>query len=325
MAILLMALGEESAASITRALSPEEMESISYEIARLERVDPSLVDAVLREWRETEQAAHFVAEGGTDYARRLLVKSFGEARANQILKRVETQLAETLTLAPLKKADARQVAGLIRHEHPQSMALIIAHLPPRQAGEVLRELPPDMGSRILFRMARMEKVLPDVLQVLERVLSASTQLSFAESSLVSGGPVAVANILNQLVGDMDRQLLDGMAGIDAELAQTIKELMFVFEDILRLDDQAVSRILREVDTKEMAMALKVASESLREKVLGGMTGRARDALLEEMEFLGAVRMKEVEEAQGRIVATVRALEEAGEVVIRGGEDDVMVA
>ncbi|TVR54306.1 MAG: flagellar motor switch protein FliG [Gemmatimonadales bacterium] len=323
-AILLMALGEEASAEITQTLSPEEMESVSFEIARLERVDPQMVDAVLAEWKEMEQAAHFVAEGGTAYARRLLVKAFGETKANQILKRVEAQLSETLTLAPLKKADAQQVAALIRNEHPQTLALIVAHLPPRQAGEVLRELPAEIGSRILFRMARMEKVLPDILQVVERILGSGSQLSFAESSMVSGGPEAVANVLNQLVGGMDRELLDGMAELDAELARDIKELMFVFEDILQLDDQAVARILREVETREMALALKVASEPLKEKMLSVMTGRARDALLEEMEFLGAVRVKEVEEAQGRVVSAVRALEESGEIVISRGEDDVMV-
>jgi len=323
-AVLLMALGEEQSAEIARSLSPEEMENVSFEIARLDQVDSGLVEAVLREWQEMGQAARFVAEGGTEYARRLLVRAVGEPRANQVLARIESQLSETLTLAPLKKADAQQVAALIRNEHPQTVALIVAHLPPRQAGDVLRELSPELGGRILLRMARMEKVLPDVLQVVERILGSGTQLSFAESSMVSGGPAAVAGVLNQLVGGMDRELLERMAQEDPEFVKNIKELMFVFEDILRLDDQVVAKILREVETRDLSLALKVASDPLKEKILGVMTGRAREALMEEMEFLGAVRMKEVEEAQGRVVSAVRALEEAGEIEIGGGDDDVMV-
>ncbi len=324
-AILLMALGEEASAQVTRTLSPEEMESVSFEIAQLERVDPSLVEAVLSEWKETEQAAHFMAEGGKEYARRLLVAAVGETRADQILRRIEAQLAESLTLTPLKKADAQQVAGLIRNEHPQTVALIAAHLPAAHAADVLRELPVELGSRVLLRMGRMDKVLPDVLQVVERMLGSGAQLSLSENSMASGGPAAVAEVLNQLVGGFDRELLDVMETMDGDLARHVKDLMFVFEDILRLDDQAVSRILREVETRDLALALKVASDPLREKILTVMTGRARDALTEEMEFLGAVRMKEIEEAQGRIVSSVRSLDEAGEILIRGGDDDVMVA
>ncbi len=322
-AILLMALGEEASSEITKSLPPEDVEAISYEIARMDRVDPGVVQAVLEEWRQTEEAAQFVAEGGTEYARRVLVKAFGEPRATQILKRVQAQMSETLTLGTLQKADPRQVAAVLRPEHPQTMALVLAHLPRRQTADVLRELSPEVGSRVLYRMARMEKVLPDVLQLVERVMGSETQVSFSGSSHKSGGPEAVAGVLNELTGGLDKDLLDRMAQVDAELSRSIKDLMFVFEDILRLDDTAVARLLREVETKDLALSLKVASDDLKSKIMAAMTGRAREALNEEMEFLGPVRVRDVEEAQGRVVGAVRQLDEDGEIVIGGG-DDVLV-
>ncbi|TVP45372.1 MAG: flagellar motor switch protein FliG [Gemmatimonadales bacterium] len=319
-AILLMALGEEASSEITRTLPPEDVEAISFEIARLDRVDPAVMEAVLKEWKETETAAQFVAEGGQEYARRILVKAFGEQKANQILKRIEAQISETLTLAPLQKADPRQVAAVLRQEHPQTVALALAHLPARQTAGVLKEMSPELGTQVLFRMARMEKVLPDVLQLVERVLGSGTQISFTGNSMSSGGPEAVAGILNELASGLDRDLLDRMAGMDAELSGSIRDLMFVFEDVIRLDEQAMTRLLREVDTREMALALKVVSDPLREKMLAAMTGRARDALLEEMEFLGPVRVRDVEEAQGRVVAIVRQLEDDGEITLAGAAD-----
>ncbi|TVR64201.1 MAG: flagellar motor switch protein FliG [Gemmatimonadales bacterium] len=322
-AILLMALGDDVSSKITRHLPPEEVEALSYEIARMDRVEPALVEKVLEEWEQTERAAQFVAEGGTDFARRILTKAFGQERADQILSRIEVQLSETLTLAPLQKADPQQVAGLIRNEHPQTMALVLAHLDAQQAGFILKELDSRKASGILMRMALVDKVLPEVLQVVERVLGAGGEVSLSQGGATRGGPIAVASVLNELVGGLEKELLDQMSEVNPELAQEIKDLMFVFEDILKLDDDAVTRIMREVDVRDMATALKVASEPLKEKMLGVMTTRARDALTEEMEFMGPVRMREVEEAQGKVVGTIRSLEEAGEIVVSGGRD-VMV-
>ncbi len=323
-AVLLMALGEEASSQVTRSLPPEDVETISFEIARLGRVEPTVVNAVLKEWQETERAAFSLAEGGTDYAKRILVKAFGEQKASQIFKRIEAQLSQTLILGPLQRADARQIAAFIRNEHPQTMALVLAYLPSRQTSDVLREIPSELGSEILLRMARMEKVLPDVLQVVERILGADTKVTFQGSTLTTGGPEAVASVLNELSGSLEKELLDGLARQDQELSRQIKELMFVFEDIVRLDDDTITRILREVENRTIALALKVASEELKERILGGLTARARGALLEEMEFLGPVRMREVEEAQSEVVSTIRAMEEAGQITISGG-DDVMVA
>ncbi len=322
-AILLMALGDDVSSKITRHLPQEEVEALSYEIARMDRVDPALVEKVLQEWEETERAAHFVAEGGTDFARRILTKAFGKDRAEQILSRIQVQLSETLTLGPLQKADPQQVAGLIRNEHPQTMALVLAHLDPQQAGLILKELDTTKGADILIRMALVDKVLPEVLQVVERVLGAGGEVSLSQGGATRGGPNTVASVLNELVGGLEKELLEHMSEANPELAQEIKDLMFVFEDILKLEEDAVTRIMREVDVRDMATALKVASEPLKEKMLAVMTTRARDALLEEMEFMGPVRMREVEEAQGKVVATIRSLEEAGEIVVSGGRD-VMV-
>jgi flagellar motor switch protein FliG len=321
-AILLMALGEATSTRIARHLAPEEVEALSFEIARMERVEQAVVERVMNDWEQAERAANFVADGGTDFARRILNKTFGQERAEQILGKIEVQLSETLMLAPLQNADPQQVAGLIRNEHPQTMALVLAHLEGRQSGLILKEIEPRKASEILIRMAKIDKVLPEVLQVVERVLGTKGEVSLAQGGATRGGPSAVADVLNELAGGLDKELLNKMAESDPVLAQEIRDLMFVFEDILKLDSDAVARIMREVDVRDMAMSLKVASESLKAKMLGGMTSRARDALLEEMEFMGPVRIREVEQAQARVVSVIRSLEEAGEIVIiaSGGED-----
>jgi flagellar motor switch protein FliG len=321
-AILLLALGEDASSRIARHLSPEEVEALSLEIARLDRVDPAEVEKVMEDWGETERTASLVADGGTDFARRILTKAFGSERAEKALSRIEVQLRESLPLVPLQKADPQQVAGLIRNEHPQTIALVLANLDSRQAGFILKELDSRVAASILIRMAKVDKVLPEVLRVIERILGSGGEVSLSQGGATRGGPTTVANVLNDLVGGLDKELLDTIAETEPDLAQEIKDLMFVFEDILKLDNDAVTRIMREVDVRDMALSLKMASEPLKEKMLGVMTSRARDALLEEMEFMGPVRIRDVEEAQGKVVSLIRALEESGEIVVisPGGED-----
>jgi len=201
---------------------------------------------------------------------------------------------------------------------------LLAHLEPDQTAGVLRELPPEIGSEVLLRLARLEKVLPEVLNVLERTYGAESSVSLSRDMSVAGGPEAVAAVLNRLPGSVEKDLLGGIGNKDPELCDAIKNLMFVFEDISRLDDRGLQRLLRDVQMKELALALKAASDGLKQRILPLMSTRAADALREEMEFLGPVRLRDVETAQANIVRMVRSLEEAGEIVIGGGDDDMVL-
>lgn len=323
-AVLCMALGPEFAAKIAQQLNPEEMESISFEIARLENVTGQMADSVLKEWHETIRAADFLAEGGVDYAREILERAFGKDKAGDMLQRIETQLADTAGLHRLRKADPQQLGNMLRNEHPQTIALILAHLEPAHTASVLKEIESGVGVEVIYRMARMEKISPEMLQLIERSLASETDLQVTQGMSASGGPHAVAAVLNLVVPSLEKDLLERLQQRDAELCEQVKNLMFMFEDIIGLDDRSVQRLLREVDTKELALALKAASEELRKRIMGAMSTRAVEALREEMDFLGPVRVRDVETAQTKIVAQVRLLEEAGEIVISAGGDDVLL-
>ena len=322
-AILLMAVGEEASAAITKNLTADEVEAISFEIAKMDRVEPSVVEAVLKEWHHTERAAFSLASGGFDFARRVLEKAFSPSKAQQVLKRIEAQLHDHISLTHLRNADPQQLTAIIRNEHPQTIALILAFLDPAQTAAILREIDPPVGSDILHRVAVMEKVMPDVLRIIEDSVGSESDLSIAGDGSAAGGPEAVAEVLNLLSAGAEKELLDGVAERDLDLSEQIKNLMFVFEDVVNLDDKGVTRLLRDTDTRELAMALKLASEELKDRILGSMSSRARDALVEEMEFLGPVRVSDVEMSQANIVKMARALEEAVEIVIGGGDDMVV--
>lgn len=319
-AILLMQVGDEAVTAIMEQLGPEEVEAISFEIAKMERVEPALVEAVMEEWQHTEQAAFSLASGGVDFARRILEKAFGAGRAAQVLKRIEAQLHDHISLTHLRNADTQQLTAIIRNEYPQTIALILAFLDPDQTAAIVRTLDRSEGSDLLLRVARMETVQPDVLRIIEDSLASEGDLALVGDGSHAGGPAAVAEVLNVLSAGIEKELLDGVAEKDVELSEQIKDLMFVFEDISKLDEKGITRLLRDVDSRELSLALKLASEGLKEMVLGSMSSRARDALTEEMEFLGPVRVSDVELAQGTIVRMARALEEAGEIVIGGGDD-----
>jgi flagellar motor switch protein FliG len=324
-AVLCMLLGTEKAAQITQRLTPDEVETISYEIARLEHVNAPTADSVLREWSEIVRAADSLAGGGFDYAKEILEKAFGAGKAREVLKRIQAQLADSAGLHRLRNADPQQLGATLRGEHPQTIGLILAHLEPPHTAAVLREIPATLGSEVILRMARMEKVSPEMLQLIERSLGNEADLTSTQGMSTSGGPQAVAAVLNLINPSLEKELLDGVAAHDPDLCTQIKNLMFVFEDLVRLEDRSLQRLLREVDSKALALALKVASEELKEKIMGGMSQRAVTALREEMEYMGPVKLRDVEAAQAGIVAEVRALEEAGELVIAGGGDEMVIA
>jgi len=323
-AILCMALGAEHAAKITQKLSNDEAEVISFEIARMERVAPERAEAVLLEWIESTVASEALSTGGVDYARDILEKAFSVQKAQGILKRVVSQLADSTGLRRLRNADPQQIANMLRNEHPQTIALILAHLPFPQAAAVIKESDPAASGDITLRMARMEKVSPDMLLLIERSLGADTELDFQQGMAHAGGPAAVAAMLNLVQGALEKHILEKIADMDPALSEQIRNLMFVFEDLRGVGDKEIQRILRDVDTKTLALALKGASAELRLRLLSQMSQRAVTSLTDEMELLGPTRMKDVETAQAQIVAQARALEDAGEILLNAAGDELVV-
>ena len=322
-AILCLSLGTDVAAAITQKLQPDEVDAISFEIARMESVSPAVVDAVLDEWMTRIMVADSLAQGGVEAAREILEKAFGPRKASQVLERIQGQLQNTIGLHRLRHADPQQLGQMLAGEHPQTIALILAHLDAQQTAAILKEVDTSIGAEVVYRMAKMEKVQPEFIMLIERTISADADLTATSGMSSSGGPGAVASVLNYVASSLEKVLLDGVASMDAGLCDQIKNLMFVFEDIGSLDPRALQRLLRDVDSKELAMALKAASGDLRAKLTGAMSQRAVQALTDEMEMLGAVRMRDVEGAQSNIVAMVRKLEEAGEIVLTGSDDDMV--
>ena len=323
-AIICMALGSDTAAKLTQLMSPEEVDSISFEIARMDDVNGPMVESVLEEWLTRMLAADSLASGGLQVAREILEKAFGARKAQQVLERIQSQLTSSAGLHRLRNADPQQLGNMVRGEHPQTIALILTHLDPQHTANVLKELDSEIGAEVVYRMARMEKVSPDLLQIIERSLGSETDLNVVTGMSASGGPAAVAAVMNFIPASLEKALLDGVHAKDAALCEQIKNLMFVFEDVGSLDNKALQRLLRDVDSKELALALKVASDDLKGKMMGAMSQRAVQALQDEMELMGPSRLKDVEAAQTNIVGIVRRLEEAGEIIIGGGDDDLVL-
>jgi flagellar motor switch protein FliG len=325
-AVLCMAMGSEAAAKVLQQLTPAEVEAISLEIATSQRVDQSTTTAVLTEFYEVARAAESVAVGGIDVARTILDQAVGSQRANGILDRIREQMVDT-GLRRLRKAPPELLHTVLRGEHPQTMALILAHLDRRQAVAVVETLDPTVAADVLLRMAGMEKIAPDMLQLVELGLSGKTDLSLSQEMTASGGPDAVAGILNLTSSSLEKTLLAAIATRNDKLAEEIRNFMFVFEDLRTVDDRSIQRILRDVESKDLALSFKAASEELKQHILKSMSERASAALSEEVEFLGPVKVKDVEAAQSRILAAARTLEEAGEVTLSssGRNQDVVIS
>ncbi len=323
-AILCMVLGADVSARIMEQLSADQVEGISREIAQTPRVSSDLVDSVLSEYQDVARAVESIAEGGVDYARQILERVLGVGKAEELLQRIQDHMGE-ISMSKLKKAAPDVLHNVLRGEHPQTVALILAHLDVRQAVGVVETMDPARAGDVLYRIASMEKVSPEMLQIVEAGLSSKADLSLSQEMTLSGGPEAVAQVLNLTTGSLEKSLLESIGDRDAEIAEAIKNLMFVFEDVKLLDNRSIQRLLRELDGKELALALKGASEELMSYIIGNMSERAAGALEEEIEYLGPVRVKDVETCHLRIIEMVRSLEEAGEIVIsgRGGDDDVI--
>ena len=318
-AIILIAMGKEMSAQIMRYLSEPEIEKLTTEIARVENIDSKTEMAVLNEFFSMLKASEFISEGGIDYAKDLLEASVGKTRAEGIIKKISETLHPS-GFSLLKDVDPVHLIEFIRNEHPQTIALILSQLNPTQASGVISQLPEDVQTDVAMRIATMEKISPEIINEIESVLDVHLKEVISGNLSASGGVKAVASILNLVDRSTEKSIVSNMEMENPELASNIKNLMFVFEDILILDDRSIQLILKEVDTKELAIALKAASDELKEKLFKNVSERVEQMIKEEMEFTGPTRISVVEESQQRIVEIVRRLEDEQQIVIvRGSE------
>jgi flagellar motor switch protein FliG len=323
-AVLCMALGAERSARVMQLLTSREVEVISREIASLPTVAADRVSTVLNEFQQVSRAVDSISRGGLGYATEILEAALGASKAKVILEKIQEHLVDT-GLKRLRNAAPEVLSGILRGEHPQTVALILAHLDLRQSSGVIAGMEPALASEVLYRIARMDKISPEMLLVVESGLSSKTDLSLAEEMTLSGGPQAVAKLLNLTGGSLEKELLEGIEMRNGDIAGQIKALMFVFEDLLLVDARGIQRVLRNVDAKDLALALKAASDDIKKHIRSNMSERAGQALEEEIEMLGPVRVKDVEAAHARIIEIVRSLSDSGEIMIagRGGGDDII--
>ena len=321
-AVLLMQMGTDRAAKVLKTLRETEVEKIMAEITQLRSVDATVVDDVFKEFREIQNSRALTLSGGLDFAREVLEEGLGAVKAHEILDRLSVTLTDT-PFDFLRRADPRQVLSFLQDEHPQTIALVLAYMHPEPAALVLSGLADELQADVAHRVALMDRTSPEVVKQVESVLERklSTVLQSSDFS-TAGGVQPLVDILNRSDRSTERLILEGLERNDPELADQVRSRMFVFEDVVLLDDRSVQLVLREVDPKDLALALKGVRDDVREKILRNISERAAVNLVEEIDMLGPVRMKAVEEAQGGIVRVIRRLEEAGQIVVsRGGADE----
>ena len=323
-AILLIALGPEKSAQIFKHLKEEEIEQLTLEIANTSSVSPQTKEQVLNEFYEVCLAQQYIAEGGITYAKELLEKALGEDKARDVIGKLTASL-QVRPFEFIRKTDSTQLLNFIQDEHPQTIALILSYLPAAQASSVVSALPPEKQADVAKRIAMMDRTSPDVIKQVEKVLEKKLASLVNQDYTIVGGVDAIVDILNTVDRGTEKHIMESLEIEEPELADEIRKKMFVFEDIILLDDRAVQQVLKSVESKDLSMALKGSSEDVSEKIFKNMSKRAADMLREDMEFAGPVRVKDVQEAQQRIVNVIRKLEETGEIVIaRGGEDEMIV-
>jgi len=318
----MVALGEEVSGEVMKHLQDHEIEEITQSIASLKNIPVETMDRILEEFETHLMAGEWISQGGMDFARAALERGVGPRKAQEILERVSTQTSSGFYI--LKNVAAEQIVPFIAQEHPQTVALILSQLDAPQASGILGGLPERMQSDVAYRIATMENVTPTVIREIEESLEANLREMLGGDKDV-GGPKVVADMLNLSGSSVERNVLDQMDAQDPEVAESVRNLMFVFEDISKLTDREIQALMREVDQKDMVIALKGASEEMQEKILSNLSGRVRTFITEEMEYLGPMRVSEVEEVQLRIVQVVRQLEEQGQVtIVKGDAEDSFV-
>lgn len=324
-AILLLTLDHDAAGEMLKRMPTDTVEEVTRVLASLGSVPESLSMQVIEEFYSLRMAAQSMKEGGLEYAKALLKDSLEPKMADRVIQQIQTQVQRT-PFAFLQKAESENLLTFIQDEHPQTIALIVSHLPHSKASEILVGLPPQKQVEVVRRVANMEQTNPDVIREVEAGLESRLSNMLQHSSERVGGVETVAEILNLCDRASEKTIMEGVETEDPDLVDQIRRLMFVFEDILQVNDKGIQAVLKEVDNDELCLAMKTASEALKEKVFGNMSQRAADLIKEDMQYMGPVRLSDVEAAQQRIVDVVRRLEDAGEIVIagRGGEKDMVV-
>ena len=323
-AMLLVQLGRDRAARVMQSLDDAEIEELTAQILRLDRVDQSLADAVLEEFYDASVVGSGVG-GGLGLAQQLLEASLGAERAADVMERLQVHLVGQ-PFEFLQQADARQVVSLLSGEHPQAIALVLAHLRPDHASAILAGLEPTLQGEVAHRIALMERASPDVVAVVAEQLQRKASAVLAPRELAAvGGVQPLVEIINRADPTTEKAILEGLASRDESLAEEVRSRMFVFNDIVLLEDRAMQMVLRQVETAELSLALKGVTDPVRDTVLRNLSERARENLVEEIEMLGPVRLSQVEEARAGIVQTIRKLEESGQIVIRREGEDEYVA
>ena len=323
-AILLIALGPEKSSAIFKNLKEDEIESLTLEIANTRSVAPQVKEAVLEEFYQVCLAQQYISEGGISYAKDLLEAALGPEKARDVISKLTVSL-QVRPFEFIRKTDPSQLLNFIQDEHPQTIALILAYMPVQQAAQVISSLPSEKQADVAKRIAQMDRTSPDVIQEVERVLEKKLENLANQDYTIVGGVDSIVDILNSVDRTTNKRIMDDLEVENVELADEIKKKMFLFEDIVKLDDKSIQRVLREVDNNSIALALKGVKADVQEAIFRNLSSRLADMIREDMEFMGPVRIKDVEEVQQSIVDKVRELEERGEIVIaRAGGDEVIV-
>jgi flagellar motor switch protein FliG len=323
-AILLISLGPERSASIFKHLKEEEIETMTLEIANTRSISPATKDQVLDEFYEICLAQQYIAEGGIAYAKELLEKALGADKARDVIGKLTASL-QVRPFEFVRKTDASQLLNFIQDEHPQTIALILSYLSPGQASTIISSLGPDKQADVAKRIAQMDRTSPDVIKEVEKVLERKLASLVNQDYTIVGGVDSIVEILNTVDRGTEKHIMETLEIEEPELADEIRRKMFVFEDILSLDDKSIQRVLREVDNNELAVALKGSNEEVQNVIFNNLSKRLAVMIKEDMDYMGPVRLKDVEEAQQKIVNIIRKLEDSSEIIIsRGGGDEIIV-
>ena len=324
-AVLFITLGPEISSNIVKKLPENDIQKITFEIANTTRIKPELKDAVIDEFVNLNKAKDYILEGGAEYAKNLLSKALGVQKAMEIMEKVGEATQQYRPFGVARKADSQQLLSLIMNEHPQTIALILSYVQPEKAGQILSGLPVEIQSDVARRIANMKSTSPTVVREIEEVLEKKLSTVIRSDLATIGGIGSLVQILNQVDRGTEKNIIEHLENDEPELAEKVRSSLFVFEDIIGLDNASIQRVIREVDTKDFALALKGSSEEVADAIYKNMSKRAAATLKEDIEYLGPVRLVDVEKSQQNIVGIIRRLDEAGEIIIaRGGGDAIIV-
>jgi flagellar motor switch protein FliG len=324
-AVLMVALGDQLSAEVIRHLDEEEIESIGREVARIQALDSNVAESILEEFYQMTLAHDYMLKGGIDYARKILINAFGAEHAKKMLDRLMKAVnSDSANFDALQKADPQQLAKFIHSEHPQTIALILSHLNPSQAAGLLASLPPEMRADVALRMANLDQISPDIISKIAGIIGQKLKALGELSRESYGGVRAVSEMFNRLDSGTSKEILENMESSHPDLVETIRHLMFVFEDLLLIDQGGMKEILSRVDRKLLVLALKGTSDQLKNHFMAGMSQRGAEMLREDMEAVGPIKIKEVEAAQQQIIAVVRQLENEGTISLKGSTGEQYV-